>query len=60
VGNPGWWFILMLIPFANIVFIIWTYNMLSKSFGKDEAFTVGLFLPGFVFFPVLAFGDEKY
>ena len=60
VGKPGWWLILMLIPFLNLVFIIWTYNMLSKSFGKDEAFTVGLVLLGFVFFPILGFGDAKY
>ena len=60
VGKPGWWLILFLIPFVNLVFVIWTYNMLSKSFGKDEAFTVGLVLLGFIFFPVLGFGSSKY
>ena len=60
VGKPGWWLILFLIPVVNVVFVIWTYNMLSKSFGKDEAFTVGLVLLGFVFFPVLGFGSAKY
>lgn len=60
VGKPVWWIILMFIPFVNYVFIIWTYNMLSKSFGKDEGFTVGLVLLNFVFFPILAFGDAKY
>ncbi|MDQ6756034.1 MAG: DUF5684 domain-containing protein [Bacteroidota bacterium] len=60
VGKPGWWLILFFIPIVNIVFIIWTYNMLSKSFGKDEAFTVGLILLGIVFFPILAFGSAKY
>ena len=60
VGKPGWWLILFLIPIVNYVFIIWTYNMLSKSFGKDEGFTVGLILLGIVFFPVLAFGDARY
>ena len=60
VGKPGWWLILIFIPFVNLVIIIWTYNMLSKSFGKDEAFTVGLILLGFIFFPVLAFGSAKY
>ncbi len=34
--------------------------MLSKSFGKDEAFTVGLVLLGFIFFPVLGFGGATY
>ena len=60
VGKPGWWLILMLIPLVNAIFIIWAYNMLSKSFGKDEAFTVGLVLLSFVFFPILGFGDAKY
>jgi hypothetical protein len=60
VGKPGWWLILFFIPLVNLVFIIWTYNMLSKSFGKDEAFTVGLVLLGFVFFPILGFGSAKY
>ena len=59
-GKPGWWLILFFLPFVNLVFIIWTYNMLSKSFGKDEAFTVGLILLGFVFFPILGFGSAKY
>lgn len=60
VGKPVWWILLMLIPFVNYIFIIWTYNMLSKSFGKTEGFTVGLILLGIVFFPILAFGDAKY
>jgi hypothetical protein len=59
-GKPGWGLILFLIPFVNYVFIIWTYNMLSKSFGKEEGFTVGLVLLGIVFFPILGFGDAKY
>lgn len=60
VGKPGWWLILVFIPLVNLVIIIWTYNMLSKSFGKDEAFTVGLILLGFVFFPILGLGSAKY
>ena len=60
VGKPGWWLVLFLIPLVNYVFIIWTYNMLSKSFGKEEGFTVGLVLLGIVFFPILGFGDAKY
>jgi len=60
VGKPGWWLILFFIPLVNVVFLIWTYNMLSKSFGKDEAFTVGLAFLGFIFFPILAFGSAKY
>ena len=60
VGKPGWWLILFLIPLVNYIFLIWTYNMLSKSFGKDEGFTVGLVLLGIVFFPILGFGSAVY
>ena len=60
VGKPGWWLILFLIPIVNFVFVIWTYNMLSKSFGKDEGFTIGLVLLSFIFLPILGFGDAKY
>jgi hypothetical protein len=59
-GKPGWWLLLMFIPIVNIIIIIWMYNMISKSFGKDEAFTVGLVLLGIVFWPILGFGDAKY
>lgn len=60
VGKPMWWIIMMIIPGLNLIFAIWALNMLSKSFGKDEGFTVGmLFLP-FVFYPILGFGDARY
>ena len=60
VGKPGWWLIMMFIPLVNIIYLIWMINMLSKSFGKDEGFTVGLLLLGFVFYPILGFGDARY
>lgn len=60
VGKPWWWLLLMLIPFVNLIFAIWTTNLLSKSFGKDEGFTVGLLLLGIIFYPILGFGDAKY
>jgi hypothetical protein len=59
-GKPGWWTLLCLIPFVNIIFIIWIINMVSKSFGKDEGFTVGLILLSFIFWPILGFGNARY
>ena len=59
-GKPGIWTLWCLIPLVNIVFIIWLYNMISKSFGYDEGFTVGLILLGIVFWPILGFGSSKY
>ena len=59
-GKPGYWTLLCIIPFLNIIFLIWLYNMISKSFGKDEGFTAGLVLLGFIFWPILGFGAAKY
>ncbi|HEX2608485.1 MAG TPA: DUF5684 domain-containing protein [Flavisolibacter sp.] len=59
-GKPGTWMWLLFIPIVNYVYLIWTYNMISKSFGKSEGFTVGLVLVGIVFWLVLAFGDSVY
>jgi Family of unknown function (DUF5684) len=60
VGKPTWWIALFLVPCANFVVIVWLTNLLSKSFGKSEGFTVGMLLLGFIFYPILAFGDAVY
>ena len=60
IGKPWWWIILFMIPGVNIVFAIWATNLLSKSFGKSEGFTVGLILLGFIFYPILGLGDAEY
>jgi hypothetical protein len=60
IGKPWWWLLLMLIPFVNIVFAIWMINLLSKSFGKDVGFTLGLIFLSFIFYPVLGFGGARY
>lgn len=59
-GKPGWWLLLYFIPLVNVIFGIWAINMVSKSFGKDEGFTIGLLFLGFIFWPILGFGDAKY
>lgn len=60
VGKPWWWLLLMCIPYVGLIWQIWSYNMLSKSFGKTEGFTAGLVLLPFIFFPILGFGDARY
>ena len=45
---------------TNLVFYIMMLNGISRSFGKDSGYTVGLLFLPFVFFPILAFGDSKY
>ncbi len=60
VGKPIWWVFLFLIPGVNLVFAIWTVNLLSKSFGHSEGFTVGLLLLPIIFYPILGFGAATY
>ncbi len=60
VGKPWWWLLLMFIPIVNIVILIIVFHNLSLSFGKGGGFTVGLILLGFIFLPILAFGDAEY
>jgi hypothetical protein len=60
VGKPWWWIFLLLLFPLTYIWLIWMTNMLSKSFGKDEGFTVGLLLLGIVFYPILAFGKAEY
>lgn len=58
IGKPWWWFLLSGVPIVNIVFLIWGFNLLSKSFGKTEGFTVGLLFIPVIFVPILAFGED--
>ena len=60
VGRPVWWVVLMFVPCVSIVVGIILCIDLAKSFGKDVAYGIGLALLGFVFFPMLAFGDARY
>ena len=60
VKKPSWWIILILIPFVNIIYLIWITNLLSKSFGKNEGFTLGLIFLPFIFYPLLGMSDAKY
>ena len=60
VGRPLWWFFLFLIPGVNFIIGIIVYIDLAKSFGKSAGFGIGLLLLGFVFFPILGFGDAEY
>lgn len=60
VGRPGWWWAMMFVPFAGAIFLILIYIDLARSFGKTDAFAVGLILLSLVFFPILAWGKSVY
>jgi hypothetical protein len=58
--KPGWWLLLYLIPFVNFVIGIIVSIEIAKNFGKDAGFGIGLAFLGFIFYPILAFGDAQY
>lgn len=59
-NKPVWWIILFLIPLVNLFAIIMVWIEIAKAFGKDQGFGIGLALLGFIFLPMLAFGDAQY
>jgi hypothetical protein len=61
VGKPWWWLLLMMfVPLVNIIWLIWTINLLSKSFGKGVGFTIGIIFLSFIFIPILGLGSATY
>jgi hypothetical protein len=59
-GRPGWWVLLMLIPFVNFIILIIVDIDIAKAFGKGVGFGIGLILLPFIFYPILGFGSAQY
>jgi len=59
-GKPGWWILLFLIPLVNVVMMIIVAIEVAKVFGKGTGFGLGLAFLGFIFYPILGFGDATY
>src|SRR4030095_2846284 len=57
-GKPWWWLLLFLIPGINIIFAIWMINMISKSFGHGEGFTIGLIIISVILWAVIRTGNS--
>jgi len=60
VWGNGWFFLIMFIPFANIIYLIATQFKLAKVFGKGVGFGFGLWLLPIIFMPILGFGQAQY
>ena len=58
--KPLWWIILCLIPIANIVILIMINIEIAQNFRKGAGFGLGLAFLGFIFWPLLGFGDDRY
>ena len=59
-GRPGWWLPLFLIPIVNIVIAIIVGIDIARNFARSAGYGVGLALLGFIFAPMLGFGDATY
>jgi hypothetical protein len=59
-GKPVWWIILCLIPIVNLIVLLLISLGVAKNFGKGTLFGLGLLLLGFIFYPILGFGDDQY
>jgi hypothetical protein len=59
-GRPGWWLLLLLIPFVNFIILIILSIDIAKNFGKGVGFGLGLAILGFIFWPILGFGSAQY
>ena len=58
--KPVWWIILFFIPIISLIPAIMVPLAIAEKFGKSVGFGVGLILLGFIFYPILAFGDAQY
>mgnify|MGYP003476900854 CR=1 FL=1 len=58
--RPILYFVLCFIPVVNLVIIILISIDIAKRFGKSAGFGIGLTFLGFIFYPILGFGDATY
>ncbi len=59
-GRPWWWLILVFIPCVGVIVMIIMCLDIAKNFGQSALFGLGLALLGFIFFPILGFGNAQY
>jgi hypothetical protein len=59
-GRPLWWIVLVFIPLVNLAVLIIVGIDIAKNFGKGAGFGLGLTFLGFIFYPILGFGDARY
>ena len=55
-----WWILLFFLPIVNLFVAVLVSIAIAERFGKGAGFGLGLAFLGFIFYPVLAFGDAEY
>ncbi len=51
---------MLFVPIANIVFAFLAAYHFSKTYGKEEGFSIGVALLPIIFLPILAFSSATY
>lgn len=59
-GNDWWWLILFFIPVVNLLAAIKISIDVAKAFGQGLGYGLGLTFLGFIFWPLLGFGEYQY
>jgi hypothetical protein len=59
-GRPIWWIVLLLIPIVDLIVAIVVGIDVARGFSRGAGFGVGLAFLGFIFYPILGFGDAQY
>ncbi|HIE47405.1 TPA: signal peptidase I [Candidatus Bipolaricaulota bacterium] len=59
-GRPGWWLLLLFIPFVNWIIGIIVAIEIARNFGKGGWFAAGLIFLPVIFCPIHAFGKAVY
>ncbi|HEX8850888.1 MAG TPA: DUF5684 domain-containing protein [Gemmatimonadaceae bacterium] len=57
-GKSGWLLLLMFIPIVNIVVAFVIAFGVAERFRRGQGFGLGLALLPFIFYPILAFGED--
>ena len=61
IGNNEWWWLLVLfVPIIQLYAAYRVFRGVADAFGQGIGFTLGLWFLGFIFFPILGFGDYSY
>jgi len=59
-GKPDWWLILLHLPFVQLFALLLASVGVARNFQKGPCFGIGLYLFGFIFYPILALGSAVY
>lgn len=60
IKRGRWWVLLFFIPIINLIALATITNGMARVFNRSDSFSVGLFFFPFIYFPILAFGQNEY